>query len=183
MGENTFWKVCEALDCPQRVELLRYLLSVEKTEFPCVTELAEIFSLSVAAVSVHLKKLAEVGLLVSKRADRRVYYRAFPSTPEGERIVGAFREFFAKKPDGTRLRDLGIYIHALSHYRRNAIIRCLHNRPGLDVKTLSMTLDMPYPTAVRLLAELDKAHVVDTTLTVIKSMSHPERTLLNLTLR
>jgi len=34
--DNGFWKVCEALDCPTRVELLRHLMEIEKTAFPCV---------------------------------------------------------------------------------------------------------------------------------------------------
>jgi len=33
MGENDFWRVCEALDCSQRVELLRYLLAEENNDY------------------------------------------------------------------------------------------------------------------------------------------------------
>ena len=54
---NGFWKVCEALDCELRIELLRYLIAVEKSEFPCVNELAEKVQVSAATMSVHLRQL------------------------------------------------------------------------------------------------------------------------------
>ena len=89
MKENGFWKVCEALDCERRIELLRLLLIGEKTDFPCVNELSERMDLSSATVSVHLKKLATAGLAISKRTDRRVYYRAIATTGDGERVTSA----------------------------------------------------------------------------------------------
>ncbi len=161
MNENGFWKVCEALDCAPRVELLRYLLSADGKEFPCVNELAERFDLSSATMSVHLKKLAVAGLVASKRADRRVYYRAFATTADGERVLSALRAFFAANPDKERVACLLAYAHALSHARRNAIVRCLHMKPGLDTKELSVWTEMPPHTADRLWGELGKARVVD----------------------
>ena len=134
---NGFWKVCEALDCKLRIELLRYLLAVEKTEFPCVNELAEKFQVSAAAMSVHLKKLAMVGLVVSKRADRRVYYRAFAATAEGERVLASLRRTFQSRPSAERFRRLREYAHALSHPRRHLIVRCLHDEPGLSLAELA----------------------------------------------
>lgn len=182
MGENEFWKVCEALDCDQRIELLRLLLVGEKTDFPCVNELAERMNLSSATVSVHLKKLATAGLVVSKRADRRVYYRAFPSTAEGERVLSVLREFFAASPPAERLRQLREYAHVLSHARRNAIVRCLHAMPGLTNLELARRTDMPPQTADRLWGELGKVHVVDLTGRVVPPETEPEATLLDLTL-
>ena len=182
MNENGFWKVCEALDCEMRIELLRYLMSVEKTEFPCVNELAERFRLSSATISVHLKKLATVGLVVSKRADRRVYYRAFPTNPECERVLESLSGFFATSPDEDRLRGLLKYIHALSHYRRHLIVRCLAEKPGLDLKSLSLATDMPPQTADRLWRELGKARIVDLNSVVVRPPEDPEATLLDLTL-
>ena len=102
---NGFWKVCEALDCELRIELLRYLIAVEKSEFLCVNELAEKFQVSAAAMSVHLKKLAMVGLIVSKRADRRVYYRAFAATVESERVLASLRKMFESHPKAERFRE------------------------------------------------------------------------------
>ena len=182
MRENEFWKVCEALDCEQRIELLRLLLVGEKTDFPCVMELAERMDLSSATVSVHLKKLAMVGLVMSKRVDRRVYYRAFATTGEGEKVLAALRVLFKSRPGAERLRKLRDYAHALSHVRRNAIVRCLHERPGLSLKELAVETDMPPQTADRLWGELGKAHIVDLNGVVVPPDGEPERSLLDLTL-
>lgn len=182
MAENDFWQICEALDCERRIELLRILLSGEKTEFPCVSELAERMGLSCATVSVHLKKLSVAGLVSLKRADRRVYYRAFATTDGGARIVEALRKLFAERPCEERVRRLRDYAHALSHMRRNAIVRCLHATPGLSLSELAKRTDMPPQTADRLLGELDKAHVVDLNGLVAMPTEEPEATLMALTL-
>ena len=182
MNDNGFWKVCEALDCELRIEVLRYLLEKEKSEFPCVNELAETFHVTCASMSVHLKKLSAAGLVVSKRADRRVYYRAFPATHEGERVVAALRDFFAARPNAERRRAFLAYAHALSHYRRHAIIRALNAEPGLDLKTLSVRTDMPPQSADRLCGELGRARVVDLNGRVFPPEGEPESTLLELTL-
>lgn len=182
MRENGFWKVCEALDCEQRIELLRLLLVGERTDFPCVNELAERMGLSSATVSVHMKKLAMAGLVVSKRAERRVYYRAFATSGEGELVLESLRALFLSRPSGERLRRFRDYAHALSHVRRNAIVRCLHDCPGLSIKELAKKTDMPPQTADRLWGELDRAHIVDLNGTVVAPESKPEATLLELTL-
>ena len=179
---NGFWKVCEALDCELRIELLRYLIAVEKSEFLCVNELAEKFQVSAAAMSVHLKKLAMVGLVVSKRADRRVYYRAFAATAEGERVLASLRGMFKPHPNAERFRKLREYAHALSHPRRHLIVRCLHNEPGLSLGELAQRTEMPPQTADRLWGELGKAHIVDLNGVVFAPKSEPEATLLELTL-
>jgi len=186
MYDNGFWKVCEALDCVQRIKLLRYLLSVEKTEFPCVSEIAHYFYISCAATSIHLKQLANAGLVVSKRSDRRVYYRAFAANPTAERVLDVVRHFLAAHPDTIdnreRLFAFLAYVRALSHPRRHAIIRCLAAEPGLDIKTLAVRTDMPPQTADRLLNDLDRAHIVDLTGRVVPPPEDPEATLLDLTL-
>ena len=179
---NGFWKVCEALDCEQRIKLLRYLLAVETTEFPCVNEFAEKFQVSAAAMSVHLKKLATVGLVVSKRADRRVYYRAFAATAEGERVLASLRRMFKSHPNAERFRRLREYAHALSHLRRHLIVRCLYEDPGLSLAELAMRTEMPPQTAHRLWGELGMAHIVDLNGVVVTPESEPEATLLELTL-
>ena len=181
MIDNGFWKVCEALDSPSRLELLRHLMAIEKTEFPCVSELADHFSATEPAMSVHLKKLANVGLVASKRADGRVYYRAFPTTPEGARVIEALRSLFLGRPTESRKNRLLEYVHALSHYRRHAIVRCLHATPGLPLKELSQRTDMPPPTACRLLGELGKAQIVDLNLAAVSPKEEPEKTLFALT--
>lgn len=182
MKENEFWKMCEALDCKQRIELLRFFLVGEKTDIPCVNEFAERMVLSSATVSVHLKKLATVGLVVPRRANRRIYYYAFATTGDGVMVLEALRTFFLSRPSAERLRQLRDYAHALSHVRRNAIVRCLYGCPGLSLKELSMKTDMPPQTASRLLGDLSKAHIVDLRGVVVAPEGDPESTLLELTL-
>jgi len=182
MGENGFWKVCEALDCELRIELLRHLLAVETSEFPCVNELAEQFKVSSAAMSVHLKKLSQAGLVASKRADRRVYYRAFPTTDDGARVIESLRSLVASGPNAARIRRLREYAHALSHVRRHAIVRCLKAEAGLPLSELAVRTEMPPQTADRLWGELGKARIVDLNGTVVSPEGDPEATLLELTL-
>ena len=182
MNENGFWKVCEALDCRVRIELFRYLHSIERDAYPCVNELAERFGLASATISVHMKKLANVGLVLSRRADRRVYYRAFPSGPSGGRVLAALREFFARNPDEERIRKFHAYAHALSHVRRHLIVRCLAAAPGIDLKTLSARTEMPPQTADRLWGELAKARIVDLASRVVPPPEDPELMLLEMTL-
>jgi len=179
---NEFWKVCEALDCGLRLELLRHLMAVEATEFPCVNELAELFEVSSAAMSVHLRKLANAGLVSSKRADCRVYYRAFPTTEEGARVIEALRRFFESSPGERRQNDLERYVHALSHGRRNAIVRCLSQNPGLSINELAVHTDMPPTTAGRLVGDLNKARIVNMDMRIVSPECELETTLLELTL-
>jgi len=79
------------------------------------------------------------------------------------------------------MRDFGVYAHALSHYRRNAIVRCLHREPGLDLKELSVRTDMPPQTVDRLWSDLGRARIVDMDGRVFPPSFEPEATLLNLT--
>ena len=96
-----------------------FRIEAETTEFLSVSELAEKFDMSEPGMSVHLKKLAGVGLVSSKRADRRVYYRAFATNELAEHTIAALRTFFARRPGSSRVGELLKYVHALSHHRRN----------------------------------------------------------------
>ena len=180
MGENEFWRVCEALDNEKRMKLLRYLLA-DRKEFPCVIEIAEKFDLGLAATSVYLKKLQDVGLVASKREERRIYYRAYATTPEGERAVSALQSFFEANPPRERMLSLMGYIRALSHYRRHATIRLLNDMPGLDMEEIGHRLDMPRTTVDRILAQLGKARIVDLNRIVRRPEAQPEATFLDLT--
>lgn len=182
MCENSFWRVCAALDSPIRIDFLRYLLSVETSEFPCVNEIAEKFDLCVSVASSNLKQLADVGLVCSKRSEKRVYYRAFATTPEGESVLAALKLQFDNNPSEDRLYELGRYIHALSHYRRNAIVRCLNGTPHIGLKEIAKITDIPDSTVARLLGDLDKAQIVDLSRRVYSPNREPESTLLALTL-
>ena len=181
MGENQYWKVCEALDNEKRMELMRYLLA-DRKEFPCVIEIAEKFNLGLAATSVYLKKLLDAGLATSKRSERRIYYRAYATTEEGERTVSSLQEFFEAKPSSERISQVAKYIHALSHYRRHAIIRLLNENPGMEVEEIGRRTDMPRTTVDRILAQLDKARIVDLNRNVCRPNSQPEETLLEMAL-
>ena len=182
MRENEFWKVCEALDNDLRIALLKYLTEIEQTEFPCVNDLAERFRVSSAAMSVHLKKLAQSGLVSSQQADRRAYYRAFATTSTGRTVMDAMRKCFATLPDAERLRNFREYAHALSHRRRNAIVRYLHAKPGTAVSEIARHTEIPLQTVDRLWGLLNKAHIIDLTGSVIPPSTEPELTLLQLTL-
>lgn len=179
---NGFWKVCEALDSCLRIELIKHLIEIETTEFPCVNELAEHFDVTSAAMSVHLKKLASVGLVSMKRADRRVYYRAFPTNDAAKRVIESLRDLFSLRVEEERLIHYCKYAHALSHSRRHELVRCLANEPGLSVAELSLRLEMPPQTADRLWGDLAKAQILDLNGAVIIPQEIPERILLKLTL-
>ena len=182
MKENGFWKVCAALDCERRLSLVGFLLTAETTEFPSVSELAERFGASEPSMSIHLKTLANAGLVVSKRADRRVYYRAFPMTDDAARTLAALRDFFSQRPDVKRICQLLAYVHALSHHRRNAIVRCLASEPRLSLKEVAHRTEMPPQTTDRLWGELGKAHIVDLNGVVVPTGRQPEDTFLKLTI-
>ena len=181
MAENQYWKVCEALDNEKRMELMRYLLA-DRKEFPCVIEIAEKFGLGLAATSAYLKKLLDVGLVSTKRDERRVYYRAYATTAEGERTVSSLRMYFEAKPSRERIRQVEKYIRALSHSRRHAIVRLLNENPGMGVEEIGHRTDMPRTTVDRILAQLDKAKIVDLNRHVCRPNSQPEETLLEMTL-
>ena len=181
MEENQYWKVCEALDNEKRMELMRYLLA-DRKEFPCVVEIAEKFGLGLAATSTYLKKLLDAGLVSSKRDERRVYYRAYATTAEGERTVSSLRRFFEAKPSHGRILQVEKYIRALSHCRRHAIVRLLNESPGMDVAEIGRRTDMPRATVDRILSQLDKAKIVDLNRNVCRPNSQPEETLLEMTL-
>lgn len=182
MIENDFWKICEALDCELRIKLLRYLISVETTEFPCVGELAKRFEISNAAISIHLKKLALAGLVSSKRADSCVYYRAFATSEESDCVIASLREFFATNPDADRQAQLIAYAHVLSHYRRNRLLRTLKDAPTNDIMDLARKIEMPPKTVIRLFSELNKAGLIDSCGNIQICDVEPESTLLKLTL-
>ena len=181
MGENEFWRVCEALDNEKRMALLRYLLA-DRKEFPCVIEIAEKFGLGLAATSAYLKKMLDVGLVASKREERRIYYRAYATTQEGERVVSALQALFETNPMRERMVSLMGYIRMLSHYRRHAVIRLLNEMPGLDMEEIGHRLDMPRTTVDRILAQLGKARIVDLNRIVRRPEVQPEATFLELTL-
>ena len=181
MWENDFWKVCAVLDNPKRLALLRLLVE-SKTEFPCVIEIAEKMDLSVGVTSLYLKQLREAGLVSSACADRRVYYRAFPTDARGETVVEAFRRFFATRPTEQRLFDLLKVIHALAHRRRNAYLRFHSQQQGRGLMETAKRLGMPPATIDRLCNLLAHAHLVDVAGCVACPGREPEDILLRLTL-
>lgn len=179
MNKNEFWKVCEALDNEKRLELMRYLIA-DRVEFPCVIEIAEKFKIGIAATSSYLKKLLDAGLVSSKRNERRVYYRAYATTADGERVVDALRAFFESRPSRERMLRFTTCVRALSHYRRHAVVRLLNEMPGLDAVEIGYRIDMPRTTVDRILAQLNKARVVDLDRIVCKPDTQPEATLVEI---
>ena len=60
----------KALNSPQRIKLLRYLLDLE--EPICYCELEGVIERDRSVIYRHLKKLESVGLLETRRAGKRV---------------------------------------------------------------------------------------------------------------
>jgi len=181
MMENDFWKVCAALDNPKRLALLRLLIE-SPSDYPCVGEIAEKVGLSVGVTSLYLKQLREAGLVSAACADRRIYYRAFPTDARGETVVAAFRRFFAERPTESRLFDLLKVVRALAHRRRNAYLRFLSASPGRGIPETAKRLGMPPATVDRLFGQLARAHLVDAMGAVACPGLEPEDVLLRQTL-
>lgn len=180
MDNNTFWKVCAALDNLTRIEMLRLLM--ETKDYPCVSEIADELDISIPVASLYLKQLREVHLISCKRADKRMYYRAFPEGDVGEAVIDAFKEFFKTAPSQKRIEELLVYVHALSHPRRNLFIRYFSDHPKADILSFCSKADVPLTTASRIFNQLGHAHIVDLTLQVVPPSANPERMLLRLTI-
>ena len=67
----------KALADPARLRLLSLLLAAENQEM-CTCDLTDPLALSQPTVSHHLKRLAEVGLVVGERRGVWTYYRVVP---------------------------------------------------------------------------------------------------------
>ena len=187
---NEFWKVCAALDNEVRIDLLRYLLTEKGQtgrECPCVIEIADHFyhrrTIGLSVVSQYLKKLREAGLVNCQRSDKRIYYRAFAATDEGRKLNAAFRGFFETHPSRERIASLVEYLHALSHERRNAIVRHLAAHPHDRIEGISRSTEMPKTTALRLFSQLAHVRLISVDHTILQPTTEPEATLLALTLK
>ena len=66
-----FMAITKALSDPGRV---RILLALRRGEL-CVCQITELFGLATSTVSKHLSVLSHGGLIVSRKAERWVYYR------------------------------------------------------------------------------------------------------------
>lgn len=181
---NEFWKVCAALDNRVRIAILRHVMKANGND--CVIEVADDFAnelhVGLSVVSQYLKKLREAGLITCQRADKRVFYRAFASTKEGRSVNAAFSEFFEARPSQERISRLVAYVHALSHERRNAIVRFLAANPGENLETISRATDIPARTCERLVDRLAHAKIVSVELSILQPGGEPEATLLAQTL-
>ncbi len=187
---NDFWKVCGALSNEVRLDLLRYLLMESgktKDGQPCVIEIADHFhrlrTIGLSVVSQYLKKLREAGLVCCQRTDKRIYYRAFAATDDGRILNAAFRAFFESRPSRDRISSLVAYLHALSHERRNAIVRHLAAHPHDSIENIARATAMPKTTALRLFSQLAHARLISVEHTILQPVSEPEATLLALTLK
>ena len=66
-----FMAITKALSDPNRV---RILLALKRGEL-CVCQITELFGLATSTVSKHLSILNQAGLILSRKAERWVYYR------------------------------------------------------------------------------------------------------------
>lgn len=66
-----FMAITKALSDPNRV---RVLLALRRGEL-CVCQITELFGLATSTISKHLSILSQAGLILSRKAERWVYYR------------------------------------------------------------------------------------------------------------
>ena len=179
--ESDYWKICAALDNAVRIELLK-LLAESKSEYPCVVEIAEKLRLCGGTASLYLKHLREAELISSANAERRVFYRAFPTTDRGKKTLAALKAFFATRPSPTRLAEFFKIVHALAHRRRLSYLRYLSAHPGTRLIDAARDLGIPSATLDRMFDQLGHAHLVDVHGRITRPAREPEDTLLSLAL-
>ncbi len=179
--ESDYWKICAALDNSVRLNLLKLLVE-SKNEFPCVVEIAEKLRLCGGTASLYLKHLREAELVSSANAERRVYYRAFPTSERGQQTLTSLKTFFAERPSPTRLAEFFTIVHVLAHRRRLSYLRYLNAHPGARLVEAARDLGIPSATLDRMFGQLGHAHLVDIHGRVTRPAREPEDTLLALAL-
>ena len=179
--KNEFCNICSALDNPVRIDLLRLLVE-SKTEFPCVIEIAEKLHICLSIASSYLKQMREAGLVSSANADRRVYYRAFPTNDKASKTLAALKDFLAREPSPARLAEFLKVVHALSNRRRLSYLRYLNKSPAPRTVDAARELGIPTATLDRMFDQLGHAHLVDVHGAVTPPAREPEDTILALAL-
>ena len=179
--ESDYWKICAALDNAVRIELLE-LLAKSKSEYPCVVEIAEKLRLCGGTASLYLKQLREAELISSANAERRVYYRASPTTERGKKTISALKTFFVTRPSPTRLAEFFKVIRALAHRRRLSYLRYLDKNPNTRLGDAARDLGIPSATLDRMFDQLNHAHLIDVRGCVTRPAREPENTFLALAL-
>lgn len=118
------WRSCRAVACETRLRLLWNVFEVGELS---VTEARLLVGLSQPGASAQLRVLAERGLLISRREDMRVIYRAEANSAVvfSSEILEALRECHERSVSfKTMIRQAT----ALTHQRRIEIVRALHGR-------------------------------------------------------
>ena len=93
MREADLAEVLRVVGEPTRVQLLRYLLDEEH----CVTQCMEHTGLPQSAVSKHLGRLVDAGIVVRRRSGRRSYHGV--ADPQGvEQLLQAAEALKASQP-------------------------------------------------------------------------------------
>ena len=68
-------RISDALAHPARIKIFRYIMAQnKKRERVCNKDLVDHFDYAQATISQHVKKLADAGLLESRKEDRYSYY-------------------------------------------------------------------------------------------------------------
>jgi DNA-binding transcriptional ArsR family regulator len=89
-------KIFRALGSEPRREILRQVAAERRT----VTELADLFSMSLAAVSKHVHVLADAGLISQTREGRVAWCRLKPeSLAPAQAAIDEVRSFWARQLD------------------------------------------------------------------------------------
>jgi len=88
--DQTIAEIGQALGHPTRIQIIRLLVNEEL----CGCEIAPFFALDQSGISRHLNALRRAGLVISRRAGVRIYWRL--SSPNVARLLHLLEEISQK---------------------------------------------------------------------------------------
>ena len=153
-----FWKSCRVIACETRLQLLWQIFEAEELT---VTELRFLVGISQPNASNQLRSLSECGLIISRRNEMSVIYRAEANEviKFAEELLKALHRFYARSEPFAEI------IHqatAFTHQRRIEIARVLHKNP-LGFQALLDKTGMSAPALSRHLNKLERRGFVKRT--------------------
>ncbi|MDH5178375.1 MAG: metalloregulator ArsR/SmtB family transcription factor [Gammaproteobacteria bacterium] len=161
-----FARVGKALSNGNRLELLEFLAQGER----CVDDLAEAAGLSVANTSQHLQQLRQSGLVVSRKAGLKVYYRL--SGEDVPAVLTAIREVAERHLDEVTDLITG-YLHQKDRLEplareellarvQDQLVTVIDVRPAVEYQAghLPGAINIPLSELKQRIAELDPAQEI-----------------------
>ena len=145
-----FWNTCKRLSNPERVDMLRVVMSADAERGITVGGVADIVRYNDSAVSQYLAQLEdECGLVHQYRDGRYVYYRPWTDGPESA-MVAALRKYFLSEDshevwyNGRRPRapEFVSALPALANETRLRIVRYLRGNREATMNELMHALGL-----------------------------------------